>query len=38
VKNINNDKIKLIKMDNEKLKIIAPTLLCDYYESRLHFS
>ena len=36
VKNINNDKIKLIKMDNEKLKIIAPTLLCDYYESRLH--
>jgi hypothetical protein len=38
VKNIKNNGISLIRMDNEKLKLIAPTLLCDFYENRLHFS
>ena len=38
VKNLENNSISLIRMDNEKLKLIAPTLLCDFYESRLHFS
>ena len=26
------------RINDKKLKIIAPTLLCDYYESRMHFN
>ena len=28
----------LTRINNTKLKILAPTLLCDYYETRLHFN
>ena len=38
VKNVKNNSVSIIRMDNEKLKLIAPTLLCDFYENRLHFS
>ncbi len=28
----------ITRINDKKLKILAPTLLCDYYESRMHFN
>ena len=28
----------ITRINNKKLKILAPTLLCDYYETRMHFN